>query len=49
MWKTRLKEYGQKGLPMGLRLFLLLTLFLSSIIFGVLLILFTAGIFKSGL
>lgn len=49
MWKTRLKEYGQKGLPMGLRLFLLLTLFLSSIILGVLLILFAAGIFKSGL
>ena len=46
--RDSIRQSGQKGLPMGLRLFLFLTLFLSSIMLGVLLILFATGIFKTG-
>jgi len=41
-------QSGHRGLPMSLRLFLFLTLFLSSILLGVLLILFIAGMFRTG-
>ena len=40
---------GQNGFPMRLRLFLFLILFLNTIILGVLLVLFSVGIFKAGL
>ena len=49
MNRKAIRQSSQKGLPMGLRLFLFLTLFLSSIMLGLLLILFATGIFKTGL
>jgi DNA-binding CsgD family transcriptional regulator len=44
-----IRQSGQKGLPMGLRLFLFLILFLTSIVLGILLILFATGVFKASL
>ena len=44
-----IRQSSQKGLPMGLRLFLFLILFLSFIMLGVLFILFSTGTFRIGL
>ena len=48
-YREAIRRSGQSGLPMRLRLFLFLILFLNTIMLGVLLILFSAGIFKAGL
>jgi DNA-binding CsgD family transcriptional regulator len=49
LYREAVRRGGQTGLSMRLRLFLFLILFLNSIILGVLLILFFAGVFKTGL
>ena len=49
LYREAIRHSGQNGLPMRLRLFLFLILFLNTIMLGVLLILFSAGVFKTGL
>lgn len=49
LYREAVRRSGRDGLPMRLRLFGFLLLFLNSIIFGVLFILFSTGIFQSGL
>ena len=49
LYRKAIRHSGQNGLPMRLRLFLFLILFLNTIMLGVLLILFSAGVFKTGL
>lgn len=49
LYREAIRRGGQNGLPMRLRLFLFLILFLNTIMLGVLLILFSAGVFKTGL
>lgn len=49
MYFNVLRHSGRNGLSMRLRLFLFLILFLNTIMLGVFLILFSAGIFKVGL
>lgn len=48
-WREVVSLSGKNGLPMGLRLFLFLILFLNTIMMGVLVILFAVGVFKAGL
>ncbi len=49
LYREAIRHGGQNGLPMRLRLFLFLIFFLNTIMLGVLLILFFAGVFKTGL
>ena len=49
LYREVIHRGGQNGLPMRLRLFLFLILFLNTIMLGVLLILFSSGVFKTGL
>lgn len=49
LYHGTIRRCGQNGLPMRLRLFLFLILFLNVIMLGVLLILFSTGVFKAGL
>ena len=49
LYREAIRRGGQNGLPMRLRLFLFLILFLNTIMLGVLLILFSVGVFKAGL
>ncbi len=49
LYRQAIRHSGQNGLPMRLRLFLFLVLFLNTIMLGVLLILFTTGVFRAGL
>lgn len=49
IYREAIRRSGQDGLPMRLRLFLFLILFLNTIMLGVLLILLSTGIFKIGL
>ncbi len=49
LYRKAIRRSGQNGLPMRLRLFLFLVLFLNTIMLGVLLILFSTGVFKAGL
>ncbi len=48
-YREAVRHSGQNGLPMRLRLFLFLLLFLNTIMLGVLMILFAAGVFRAGL
>lgn len=48
LYREAIRRGGQNGLPMRLRLFLFLILFLNTIMLGVLLILFASGVFKTG-
>ncbi|MEG6520378.1 LuxR C-terminal-related transcriptional regulator [Desulfotomaculum sp. 1211_IL3151] len=48
LYREAIRRGGQNGLPMRLRLFLFLILFLNAIMLGVLLILFSSGVFKTG-
>ena len=47
-WEA-MRRSGQHGLPMRLRLFGFLVLFLNAIMLGVLLILYSTGLFRAGL
>ncbi|WP_033117756.1 LuxR family transcriptional regulator [Intestinimonas butyriciproducens] len=49
LYREAIRRGGQNGLPMRLRLFLFLILFLNTIMLGVLLILFASGVFRTGL
>ncbi len=49
LYREAIRHRGQNGLPMHLRLFLFMLLFLNTIMLGVLLILFSTGAFKIGL
>lgn len=49
LYREVIRRSGQNGLPMRLRLFLFLILFPNTIMLGVLLILFSSGVFKTGL
>lgn len=49
LYREAIRHGGKNGLPMRLRLFLFLILFLNTIMLGVMLILFSAGVFKTGL
>lgn len=49
LYREAIRRNGQSGLPMRLRLFLFLILFLNSIMLGVLLILYALGVFRIGL
>lgn len=49
LYREAIRRSSKNGLPMRLRLFLFLILFLNTIMLGVLLILFSVGVFKAGL
>lgn len=49
LYRKAIRQSGRNGLPMRLRLLLFLILFLNTIMLGVLLILFSAGVFRAGL
>ena len=48
-FREAIRNGSKNGLPMRLRLFFFLILFLNTIMLGVLLILFSTGVFKTGL
>lgn len=49
LYREALRRCGRDGLPLRLRLFVFLLLFLNTIMAGVLLILFSTGVFQAGL
>ncbi len=48
LYREALRRCGRDGLPLRLRLFVFLLLFLNTIMLGVLLILFSTGVFQAG-